>query len=107
MPAVYLDRSPPIVRVEVCIRRRFLELALHHFDGCHPWRGAWGLCQQSGTGHDDGQSGESRKAFIVTPMPTVGIERLSHRPRSLYEGFRTPSAGMEGALRSDLGGVAD
>ena len=52
------DRSAPIVRVEIYIRRRFLKLALHHFDGCHPRRGAWGLCQQRGTSQGDGQSGE-------------------------------------------------
>jgi hypothetical protein len=32
------------------------------------------------------------RAFIVTPMPVVGIERLPHGPRSLYEAFHTPSA---------------
>jgi hypothetical protein len=50
--------SAPMVRVEIDIRRCFVKLAFHRFDGCHPRRGAWGFCQQSGTGHDDGQSGE-------------------------------------------------
>ena len=61
------DRSAPIVRVEIYIRRRFLTLALHHFDGWHPRRGAWGLCQQRGTSQDDGQSGESCESFHCDP----------------------------------------
>ena len=42
------------------------------------------------------------RAFIMTPMPVVGIERLSHGPRSLYEALHTPSTAQRGALRSDL-----
>ena len=96
------DRTAaPIVRVEIYIRRRFVKLALHHFDGCHPRRGAWGLCQQSGTGHDDGQSGESRKAFIVTPYADGWHREARHRPRSLYEAFTHRSAGNGGCSHSD------
>ena len=95
--------SAPIVLVETYIRRRFVKLAFHDFDGCHPRRGAGRLCQQSGTGHDDDQSGEPCESFHCDPpVPAVGIERLSHGPRSLYEAFHTPSAGKDGALRSDL-----
>ena len=42
------------------------------------------------------------RAFIVTPLPVVGIERLSRGPRSLYEALHTPSTAQRGALRSDL-----
>ncbi len=86
--------SAPIVLVETYIRRRFVKLAFHDFDGCHPRRGAGRLCQQSGTGHDDDESGQPCENFHCDPpVPAVGIERLSHGPRSLYEAFHTPSAG--------------
>jgi hypothetical protein len=73
-----LRNSAPIARVEIYVRWRIVKLALHDFDRCQSRCGAGGLCQQSGAGHDDGQSGESCESFHCHPRCQRLASRGSH-----------------------------
>ena len=59
--------SAPIVRVETYIRWRFVKLALHHFDGCHPRRGAGGFVSRVEPAMMTTKAASPARAFIVTP----------------------------------------
>ena len=71
--------------------------------GCHPpaWR-LGSFVSSAEPARMTAKAASPARAFIVTPMPVVGIERLSHGPQSLYEALHTPSTAQRGALRSDL-----